>query len=48
MVCWSVCIDSKACKMSEPTEMLFGVQTWVATRNYILDWGPDPPMGRGI
>ena len=44
----SVCTGhtGKLCKKAEPTEMLFGRQTCVGSRNLVLDWGPDP-HGKG-
>jgi len=30
-------------KMAEPIEMLFGLWTWVGSRNHVLDEGSDPP-----
>jgi len=33
--------------MAEPIEMSFGLKTRIDLRNYVLDWGSDPPMGRG-
>jgi len=34
-------------KTAEPIEMPFGLRTWVGPGNHVLEWGPDPPMGRG-
>jgi len=34
-------------KTAEPTEMLFGLRSWVGPWNHILDGGPFAPMGRG-
>jgi len=33
--------------MAELIEMLFGFWACMGPRNQVLDWGPDPPMGRG-
>jgi len=32
-------------KTAKPTDMPFGMWTWVGPRNYVLDGSPDPPMG---
>jgi len=49
MVCRSVCrsvtLVSPA-KTAEPIKMPFGSGTRVGPGNHVLDWGPDPPMGR--
>jgi len=42
----SVTLVSPA-KKAAPIELPFGLRTWVGPRNYVLDGGPDPPMGRG-
>ena len=34
-------------KTAEPTEMPFGLRTWVGPRDHVLDGGSDPPMRRG-
>jgi len=34
-------------KTAEPTEMPFGMWTWIAPRNPVLAGGPDPPDRRG-
>ena len=34
-------------KTAEPIEMPFGMLNQVDPRNYVLDRGPDPLMGRG-
>ena len=34
-------------KTAEPTEMPFGLRTRVGSANYVLDGGPDLPIGRG-
>jgi len=49
-VAWSVglCVTLVSpAKTAEPIEMPFGLRTWVVPGNHVLDWGPDPPMGRG-
>jgi len=46
VVCQSVTLVS-AVKTAEPIEMPFGLSTRVGPGNHVLDWGPDPPMGRG-
>ena len=49
-VVWSVSrsvILVSAAKMAAPIEMPFGLRTWVSQRNYVLDGGPDSPIGRG-
>ena len=42
----SVTLVSPA-KTAAPIELPFGLRTWVAPGNHVLDGGPDPPMGRG-
>jgi len=42
----SVTLVSPA-KTAAPIELPFGLRTWVGPGNHVLDWGPDPPMGRG-
>jgi len=42
----SVTLVSPA-KMAAPFELPFGLRTCVGLGNYVLDGGPDPPMGRG-
>ena len=34
-------------EMAGSIEMMFGVWGVVAPSNHVLDWGPDPPRGRG-
>jgi len=46
MACWSVTLVSPA-KTAKRIEMLFGLRTWVGTRNHVLDGGLDPHVGRG-
>ena len=53
-IAWSVCLSVnvlgtwvRCTKTAESTEMLFGRQTYVGPRNYVLDGDPDSPcMGR--
>ena len=45
-VCRSVTLVSPA-KTAASIELPFGLRTWVSLGNYVLDGGPDPPMGRG-
>jgi len=55
MVCRSLCLSvcqfvsvttMSPAKMAELIEILFGMWTQVGPRNYVLDGGPDPFMGR--
>ena len=58
-VAWSVCrsvglsiglsatLVSPA-KMAEPTEMPFGLRTWLGLRDHVLDGGSDPPWEGAI
>ena len=46
MVCRSVTLVSPA-ETAAPFEMPFGLRTRVGPGNYVLDGGPDPPMGMG-
>ena len=34
-------------KTAELIEMLFGVWTWIGTKNHVLGWGLGPPRGNG-
>jgi len=42
-VCLSVMIMSRA-KTAKPIEMPFGLWTWVAPKNHVLDGGPGPAI----
>ena len=55
MVCRSLCLSlcqsvsittMSPAKMAELIKILFGMWTQVGPRNYVLDEGPDPFMGR--
>jgi len=43
----SVTVVSPA-KTAEPIEMLFGLWTWVGSRNHVLAGDPDPPCEKVI
>jgi len=45
VVCLSVAVVRPA-KTAELIEMSFLLRIWLGPRNYVLDGGPDPPMGR--
>ena len=52
MICWSVGLSVchtlvSPAKTAEPIEMPCGLRTRVGPGNYVLDAGPDRPMGRG-
>ena len=53
-VAWSVCRSVglsvtlvNPAKTAEPIEMPFGLRTLLGPRDYVLDGGSDPTMGRG-
>jgi len=46
-LCLFVDHDHVPAKMAELIKVLVGLWIWVGPGNHVLDWGPDPPKGRG-